>query len=143
MSSTYNIVLSTSESTVVTEYTPEQKRSDAYQSEAALEREFIRMLEEQGYEYLEIHNAASMEQNLRRQLERLNEYTFTQKEWEEFFKNQLANSNEGIVDKTRTIQEDSVKNLIRENGTTQNICLIDKKNIHNNYLQVINHVMAN
>ncbi len=142
MSSTYNIVLSTSESTVVTEYTPEQKRSDAYQSEAALEREFIRMLEEQGYEYLEIHNAASMEQNLRRQLERLNEYTFTQKEWEEFFKNQLANSNEGIVDKTRTIQEDSVKNLIRENGTTQNICLIDKKNIHNNYLQVINQYAA-
>lgn len=142
MSSTYNIVLSSSESTVVTEYTSEQKRSDAYQSETALEKEFIRMLEEQGYEYLKIHTPASMEQNLRRQLERLNEYTFTQKEWDEFFKNQLANSNEGIVDKTRTIQEDSVKNLIRENGATQNISLIDKKNIHNNYLQVINQYVA-
>lgn len=143
MNSTYNIVLSTSENTVVTEYTPEQKRSDAYQSEVALEKEFIRMLGEQGYEYLEIHDATSMEHNLRKQLERLNEYTFTDKEWDGFFKNQIANMNEDIVDKTRTIQEDSVKNLIRENGITQNISLIDKKNIHNNYLQVINQYVAN
>ena len=55
-----------------------------------------------------------------------------------FFKHKIANNNEGIVEKTRKIQEDYVQNLIRENGTTMNISLIDKKNIHNNRLQVIN-----
>lgn len=106
--STYNIVLSTNESTVVTEYEPQTKRSDAYQSEAALEAAFIKMLREQGYEYVEIHNSKDLVANLRRQLERLNQYQFTDKEWESFFKNKVANVNEGIVEKTRKIQEDYV-----------------------------------
>ena len=71
--STYNIVLSTNESTVVTEYEPQAKRSDAYQSEAALESAFIKMLGEQGYEYVSIHNEADLVLNLRKQLERLNQ----------------------------------------------------------------------
>lgn len=142
MNSTYNIVLSSNESTVVTEYTPEQKRSDAYQSEADLENEFIRMLTEQGYEYIEIHDQNSMINNLRRQIERLNTYTFSDKEWNSFYRDCIANANEGIVEKTRTIQEDYVKNLTRDDGTTKNISLIDKKNIHNNYLQVINQYVA-
>ena len=70
--STYNIVLSTNESTVVTEYEPQTKRSDAYQSEAALEAAFIKMLCEQSYEYVTIHNANALIDNLRRQLEILN-----------------------------------------------------------------------
>ena len=136
--STYNIVLSTNESTVVTEYEPQAKRSDAYQSEAALESAFIKMLGEQGYEYVSIHNEADLVLNLRKQLERLNQYSFTDKEWETFFKAKIANANEGIVEKTRKIQEDYVQNLTCEDGRTQNIYLIDKKNIHNNRLQVIN-----
>lgn len=136
--STYNIVLSTNESTVVTEYEPQTKRSDAYQSEAALEQAFIRMLGEQGYEYVTIHNSDALIANLRRQLELLNNYQFTDKEWDSFFKSKIANANEGIVEKTRKIQEDYVQNLTREDGTTKNISLIDKKNIHNNRLQVIN-----
>lgn len=136
--STYNIVLSTNESTVVTEYEPQTKRSDAYQSEAALEAAFIKMLGEQGYEYVTIHNANALIANLRRQLERLNNYQFTDQEWDNFFKSRIANANEGIVEKTRKIQEDYVQNLTREDGTTMNISLIDKKNIHNNRLQVIN-----
>ena len=136
--STYNIVLSTNESTVVTEYEPQTKRSDAYQSEAALEAAFIKMLGEQGYEYVTIHNSDALIANLRKQLELLNDYKFTDKEWESFFKNKIANANEGIVEKTRKIQEDYVQNLTRDDGTTQNIYLIDKKNIHNNRLQVIN-----
>ena len=48
----FNIVAQTNENTVVTEYEPVKKRSDEYQSEAALEQEFIRMLCEQGYTYL-------------------------------------------------------------------------------------------
>ena len=136
--STYNIVLSTNESTVVTEYEPQTKRSDSYQSEAALEAAFIKMLGEQGYEYVTIHNSDALIANLRRQLELLNNYQFTDKEWNSFFKSKIANANEGIVEKTRKIQEDYVQNLTREDGTTMNISLIDKKNIHNNRLQVIN-----
>lgn len=136
--SNFNIVMSTNKSTVVTEYEPQIKRSDAYQSEAALEAAFIRMLTEQGYEYITIHDEATLIQNLRSQLERLNQFSFTDKEWDRFFKDKIANQNEGIVEKTRKIQEDHVQNLIREDGTTMNITLIDKKHIHNNRLQVIN-----
>lgn len=136
--SSYNIVLSTSESTVVTEYEPQTKRSDSYQSEAALEQAFIKMLGEQGYEYVTIHDEAALIANLRKQLELLNGYAFTDKEWQGFFKDKIANSNDGIVQKTQKIQEDNIQNLTREDGSTQNITLIDKKNIHNNRLQVIN-----
>lgn len=132
------MVLSTNESTVVTEYQPEKKRSDSYQSEADLEKAFIKMLTEQGYEYIKIHDSESLVNNLRKQLELLNDYQFTDKEWERFFKNNIANSNEGIVEKTRKIQEDYIQNLTRDNGITKNITLIDKKNIYNNRLQVIN-----
>lgn len=136
--SMYNMILATNESTVVAEYEPQPRRSDAYQSEAALEQAFIKMLSEQGYEYININNENDLIDNLRKQLELLNNYSFTDKEWGSFFKHKIANNNEGIVEKTRKIQEDYVQNLIRENGTTMNISLIDKKNIHNNRLQVIN-----
>ena len=134
----YNMILSTSESTVVAEYEPQTRRSDAYQSEASLEQAFIKMLGEQGYEYVTIHHEEDLITNLRKQLEALNQYTFTDKEWDIFFKHKIANHNEGIVEKTRKIQEDYVQNLTRDDGTTMNISLIDKKNIHNNRLQVIN-----
>ena len=134
----FNIVAASNESTVVAEYTPESARSDAYQSEAELEREFIRILAAQGYEYLEIHTETDLAANLRKQIERLNKYVFTDSEWEQFFSDCIANNNEGIVEKTRKIQTDHVQVLHRDNGMTKNISLIDKKNIHNNCLQVIN-----
>lgn len=136
--SMYNMILTTNESTVVAEYEPQPRRSNAYQSEATLEQAFIKMLSEQGYEYININNENDLIDNLRRQLELLNNYSFTDKEWDSFFKHKIANNNEGIVEKIRKIQEDYVQNLIRENGTTMNISLIDKENIHNNRLQVIN-----
>ena len=134
----FNIVAETNENTVVTEYTPVTKRSDAYQSEAALEAELIRLLTEQGYEYLPIHSEADLILNLRRQLEKLNHYVFSDSEWKQFFSDCVANKNEGIAEKTRKIQEDYVQVLHRDNGTTKNISLIDKKNVHNNSVQVIN-----
>lgn len=136
--SSYHIVVATEESTVVAEYTPEASRSDAYQSEAALEREFIRLLTAQGYDYLTIHNEGALIANLRRQLEMLNDYTFSDDEWARFFKECIAGRHEGIVEKTRRIQTDHVQILRRDNGMTKNISLIDKKHIHNNRLQVIN-----
>jgi len=141
--SKYNVVMEMSDSTVVTEYEPLKKKSDAYQSEQALENEFIRMLTEQGYEYLKINDANALNTNLRKQLELLNDYKFTDIEWERFFNNNIANSNDGIVEKTRKIQEDYIQVLKREDGTSKNIYLLDKKNIHNNRLQVINQYVEN
>lgn len=135
----YNLVASTDEVTVVAEYTPEYRvKGQTYQNEAALEQSFIQQLESQGYEYIRIANEASMIENLRHQLEKLNDYTFTDGEWKRFFSESLANANEGIVEKTRKIQEDHIQHLRLDNGTTKNIYLLDKNNIHNNRLQVIN-----
>lgn len=134
----FNIVAQSSESTVVTEYKPQSKRSEAYQSEADLEKEFIRLLCELGYEHLTIHKEADLIANLRTQLEKLNSYRFTDGEWKRFWDEVLANTNSGILEKTRLIQEDCVQVLRRDNGESKNIQLIDKKCIHNNSLQVIN-----
>lgn len=134
----FNIVVQTNENTVVTEYEPTKTRSDGYQSEAALEKEFIQMLTEQGYEYLTIHSEDELIINLRKCLEKLNNYHFSDEEWKRFFKENIANSNEGIIEKTHKIQEDNIQPLKRDDGMTKNITLIDRKNIHNNYLQVIN-----
>lgn len=134
----FNIVAETNENTVVTEYEPVKVRADQYQSEAALEKEFIRMLCEQGYEYLSIHSEKDLIQNLRTKLEELNHYQFTDTEWHQFFHYAVANPNEHIVEKTRKIQEDNVQVLKRDDGSSKNITLIDKQNIHNNRLQIIN-----
>lgn len=134
----FNIVAQSSESTVVTEYKPQSKRSEAYQSEADLEKEFIRLLCELGYGRLTIHKEADLIANLRTQLEKLNNYRFTDGEWKRFWDEVLANTNSGILEKTRLIQEDYVQVLRRDNGESKNIQLIDKKCIHNNSLQVIN-----
>ena len=134
----YNMLISTLESTVVTEYVKEDMPVYTYQSEADLEREFIKNLQNQGYEYLIIHNEKELIANLKDKLEKLNNVIFSENEWERFFKEKIANKNESIIEKTRTIQEDYIKNFTRDNGTLVNISLIDKKNIHNNFLQVIN-----
>lgn len=134
----FNIVAQTNENTVVTEYEPVRQRSDAYQSEAALEAEFIRMLCDQGYTYLPIHTEAELIANLRAQLEALNNYRFSDDEWKRFFAQCVANHNDHIVEKTAKIQEDFIQVLKRDDGMTKNILLIDRKNIHNNRLQVIN-----
>lgn len=135
----YNIVASTDDATVVAEYAPEYRvDGQKYQSEAVLEKAFIKQLESQGYEYFKIADEASFIENIRQQLEKLNNLTFTDNEWEKFFRESLANANEGIVEKTRKIQEDYIQVLRRDDGTTKNIYLLDKNNIHNNKLQVIN-----
>lgn len=134
----YNIVAQTTENTVVTEYKPVAHRSDFYQSEADLEKEFIRLLCEQGYIYLPIHSEKELILNLRKQLEELNHYKFSDTEWERFFITVVANVNDGIVEKTAKIQEDNIQVLKRDDGMTKNITLIDRNNIHNNRLQVIN-----
>lgn len=134
----YNLVAESAQSTVVGEYTPDDKRSSHYQSEAELERAFIKQLEAQAYEFVAITSESDLVVNLRKQLEKLNDFTFTDAEWDQFFANEIANPNQSIEEKTATIQENHVKILTREDGTTKNIYLFKKDNIHNNSLQVIN-----
>ena len=136
--SQYNISAESQEYTVVSEYEHAVSTSEAYQSEADLEREFIRLLTEQGYEYLPIHTEADLISNLRTRLEKLNGYSFTDNEWEQFFNTCIANKNDDIVAKTTKIQEDYIQVLRRDTGESRNIYLIDKNNIHNNFVQVIN-----
>ncbi len=136
--SEYNIVAADNQSTVVAEYTPSRRRDDSYQSEVALEREFIKLLQEQGYEYISITDEEGLLTNLRVQMERLNNYKFYDSEWVRFCNEYLIHKNEGIVEKTRKIQIDERHSFRLDNGLTKNIAVIDKKNIHNNCLQVLN-----
>ena len=136
--SQYNIIAESQEYTVVAEYDHVATPAESFQSEADLEKEFIRLLGEQGYEYLPIHTEADLISNLRAQLENLNHYHFTDSEWEKFFNECIANKNDDIVAKTQKIQDDYIQVLKRDTGESQNIKLIDKDNIHNNFVQVIN-----
>ena len=133
-----NITAQVNENTVITEYESVRVHSDKYESEADLEKEFIRLLSEQGYKYLSIHSEDDLISNLRERLEELNKYKFSETEWERFFHTAIANPNDHIVEKTIKIQEDFVQVLKRDDSMTKNITLIDKKNIYNNCLQVIN-----
>ena len=134
----YNLVASSTQSTVVAEYVSDKKRAFKYQSEAELEKAFIKQLEAQAYEYLKIASEDDLLLNLRKQLEKLNDYNFSDLEWNRFFKAEIANQSQGIEEKTATIQEDYKKNLILDDGSTRNIYLIKKDSIHDNSLQVIN-----
>lgn len=134
----YNLVAENPQSTVVGEYTPEKKRAEQYQSEAELECAFIELLVSQAYEYLPLFEETDLVDNLRKQLEKLNDYTFSDKEWEHFFASEIANQNQGIEEKSNTIQEDFIKVLKCDDGKTKNIYLLRKDNIHDNALQVIN-----
>jgi type I restriction enzyme R subunit len=134
----YNIIAENPESTVVAEYTSEYKKEVTYQSEAELEKAFIKLLEKQAYTFLPITTENDLVNNLRVQLEKLNNFQFTDKEWKDFFTQKIANPNSGIEEKTTLIQEDYIQLLTCEDGSVRNVRLLDKQNIHNNHLQVIN-----
>lgn len=133
----YDLVATSQESTVVAEYATDYATGTSYQSEAELERELISILESQAYERVRIRSESELIANLRRQLEALNEIEFSDAEWRRFFTEKIAGANEGIVEKTIKIQEDHVQVLKRDDGSSKNITLIDKTDIHNNRLQVI------
>ena len=134
----YDVIAENSDSTVVSDYISPYQRATSYQSEAELEQELIKQLQAQAYEYLPIKREADLTENLRTQLEKLNDYIFTDTEWKRFFAERIANGNENIADKTFKIQEDHIQLLKCDNGEERNIYLLDKTNIHRNCLQVIN-----
>ncbi|ERH28813.1 type I site-specific deoxyribonuclease, HsdR family [Aggregatibacter sp. oral taxon 458 str. W10330] len=110
-----------------------------YQTEGSLEREFIRDLQAQGYEYLQdINGHDALVKNLRAQLQRLNNVVFSDAEWRRFLEEYLDKPSDSLIEKTRKIHDDSIYDFVFDNGRIQNIYLLDKKNLANNTLQVIN-----
>ncbi|GHS06734.1 restriction endonuclease subunit R [Helicobacter pylori] len=138
----YEIIAENNESTVVAQFHSDNEKKSAYESEAELERAFIALLQKQGYEFKNIHKEQELKDNLKEQLEKLNDHHFTPKEWEILYSQFIANKNDNYKAKTRKIQEDPIFNLTLENGQTKNIKIIDKKNIHKNALQVIHQYSA-
>lgn len=136
--SSFNTIAENPNSTVVAEYVPDKKDATHYQSENELELELIRLLRNNGYEYLTIKSDNDLIQNLRAQLSKLNDMVFSEAEWQQMLTHYLANKNEGIEEKTTKVQEDHIFNLKRDDGTTKNVRILDKDNIHNNSVQVIN-----
>lgn len=134
----YEPIAVSDQSTVVAEFTPDDTKETGYQSEADLERSLVDLLRQQAYEYLPITSESDLVANLRSQLEALNDLAFSDEEWKRFFSTRISSANEGIVEKTARIQEDHIQLLTRDDGTTKNVRLIDKQNIHSNRLQVIN-----
>ena len=110
-----------------------------YQTEGSLEREFIRDLQAQGYEYLQgLNNHDALVKNLRAQLQRLNNVVFSDAEWQRFLEEYLDRPSDSLIEKTRKIHDDYIYDFVFDNGRIQNIYLLDKKNLANNTLQVIN-----
>ncbi len=126
------------QATVCSALPKQQRRSSSYQSEAQLEDAFVKQLCRQGYERLVVSSEEELIANLRMQLEALNRMNFSDKEWARLFKGWIAADNDGIVEKTRRIQRDHVYALRMDDGSVRNVSLIDKRNVHNNRMQVMN-----
>ena len=134
----YKIIVEQEHSTVMAHYEVAEKPDGGYQSEAKLEADFIRQLQSQGYEYVQVKDEAGLLKNLRRQMEKLNEYVLSDSEWARLLP-MISNEQMSILDKTEMIQgKGYILNLKLDNGQDKNIKLIDKNNVHNNRLQVIN-----
>ncbi|KXB68479.1 type I restriction endonuclease subunit R [Peptoniphilus sp. DNF00840] len=115
-------------------------RESSYQSEGDLERKMIDNLVSQGYEFIKTRTSEDLYRNLRLQIEKLNSLSFSDDEWKRFLVEYLDAPSDGMVEKTRKIQEDYIYDFTFDDGHLKNIKIIDKKNIHNNFLQVTNQV---
>ena len=134
----YKIIVEQEHSTVMAHYEVEAKPDGGYQSEAKLEAAFIKQLQSQGYEYVKVKDEAGLLVNLRRQIESLNEVVLSDAEWSRLLP-MISNEQMSILDKTEMIQgKGYVLNLKLDSGQGKNIKLIDKTNVHNNCLQIIN-----
>ena len=125
---------------VLARFEKPERRVEEYQTEFQLEENMINNLVSQGYERLDVRSMDDLYVNLRVQIERLNDIKFSESEWKRFLLEYLDAPNDGIIEKTRKIQENHIYDFIFDDGRLRNIKIIDKKNIHNNHLQVVNQV---
>ena len=138
----YKIILEEKQ-TVMARYEVEPKSGEGYQSEAQLEKALIKQLADQGYEYVKIKDEDALLVNLRQQLQALNDIRLSDSEWARLLP-MISNEQMTILDKTEMLQgKGYILDLKLDNGQTKNIKLIDKQNIHNNRLQVINQYEEN
>lgn len=139
MTDRFDIIAEQPDLVIMSHYKEPVRQAYAYQSEAELEAMLIERLVNNGYGHPTIKNEEELVDNLRKQLEKLNDYTFSDNEWRAFFTKEIANDRMTLEDKTASIQEDStMKEITRDNGDLKNIMLIDKKHLGHNSLQVIN-----
>ena len=123
---------------VLDRYQPTYEVREDYQSEDALEREFIRDLQNQGYAYAaDIRSPEAMLANVRMQLEALNDVRFSDDEWRRFVEQYLDPASESSTDKARKVHEDYIHDFVFDDGHIENIYLLDKHHVLNNRLQVI------
>lgn len=125
---------------VLARFEKPERRVEEYQTESQLEENMINNLVSQGYERLDVRSMDDLYANLRVQIEKLNDVRFSDSEWKRFLFEYLDAPNDGIIEKTRKIQENHIYDFIFDDGRLRNIKIIDKKNIHNNHLQVVNQV---
>ena len=125
---------------VLVRFEKPERRVEEYQTESQLEENMINNLVSQGYERLDVRSMDDLYANLRVQIEKLNDIKFRDSEWKRFLLEYLDAPNDGIIEKTRKIQENHIYDFIFDDGRLRNIKIIDKKNIHNNHLQVVNQV---
>ena len=148
--STLKQISNTKEWTVVVEWIKSiSKNTSSYQSEAQLEKEFITQLQKQGYEYIDLSKINNKDHeewlinNVRNQIQKLNNTQFSDREWKEIFNTYIANDSDNVEDASKKIQQDYIYSLKRDNGSEINVYLINKKDIHKNSLQVINQYTNN
>lgn len=113
----------------------------SYQSEAQLEEELISDLQRQGYKYApEIRTPEALLKNVRAQIERLNEISFTDEEWVRFCTEFVDSPSDSATEKAKKIHEAPVYDFIFDDGRMKNIYLFDKRNLSRNQVQVINQM---
>ena len=138
-SKVHEVIAETNEGILLAEYQPEYRTDREYQSEADLENQLISdLVNHLNYERLNIHTPEELLANAKVQIEKLNKVSFTDAEWQRFVVEYLDCPNEGLVEKTRKIQENHIYDFVFDDGRIKNIFILDKKNIHNNSMQVIN-----
>ena len=123
---------------VLDRYEKRHQLGEPYQNEYMLENEFVRDLENQGYEYLaDVKTPERMLANARTLLQELNDVEFSDAEWRRFVEEYLDKPGDTVIDKTRKIHDDHVYDFVFDDGRIQNIHILDKKNIPRNKVQVI------
>ncbi|MDG6897385.1 DEAD/DEAH box helicase [Actinobacillus delphinicola] len=124
---------------VLDKYDRIAQANNGYQSEAALEQEFIEDLVRQGYRYRkDLNSQEKLLANVRQHLERLNQVRFTDAEWQRFVEEYLDKASENLVDKARKVHQDYIYDFVFDDGDIKNIYLFDKKDLNRNQLEVIN-----
>lgn len=138
---TYNTIAETNNFIVLDTYTKYSEVNEApvaYQTEAALEKEFIQDLVNQGYEYRsDLNTMEAMFANVRVQLQTLNNMSFLDSEWRRFTEEYLDKPSDNLIEKTRKIHDNYIYDFVFDDGHIQNIYLVDKKNIARNKVQII------